>query len=191
MHEELTKPLTTALNYDPVDKAKAYELYLRSDMDLTDISITLGIEKSVISSWARRGNWATRKAELESEFMRCAESKYRTFVIEHRLPTIQRHLEICRKLEEKIAQLLEGDKIDSRELKRLSEALSSSAAVAARAAGVADRVTERSPTEPSSQSKRPLIAIGISPTLAGQGGVNARVVDTTVEDYNEQVSNQA
>lgn len=176
--ELVPRQFTTTRVYDPKAKAEAYELYLNTEMDLTDIAIKTGIPKPVLAVWVREGKWAVRKEDLEREYMRAAESKYRNFLLEQRLPTISRHLEICKMLEERIGEMLRtGGEIDSKELKRLSEALSASASVAARAAGVAEKVTEKSGMDTLTSGRRPLIAIGIAPTLAQGADITVKEGD--------------
>lgn len=181
------KPFTTVENYDPKDKAQAYDLYLNSDMDIVDISIKLGIQHRVIASWAREGKWSVKRQELEQEMMKRADSKYRKFLVEHRIPTLQRHLEISTMMEEQIRKILQaaeqtGKPVNTQELKRLADSMSASSMVSARASGIAEKLIERTTdSSGSGQGKRPMIAIGITPTLAG-GGVDVKVVETETGD---------
>jgi len=182
----LARPFTTATSYDPKVKADAYEKFLNSDMDLTDLAIYAGVSKSVIAAWSKSGGWAKRKEDLELELMRSAESKYRGFLMEYKLPTVIRHIETARLLEEQIAKILqaaakEGGEINSTELRRLSEALASATSVSARAVGMGEKnVSEQVARQDPSNGKRPLIAIGITPRLSE--AMDVRVVETTCED---------
>lgn len=189
--ELVKRPFTTVKNYDPKVKAEAYDMFLNTDMDLTDIAIKVGVSKSVIAAWSRDGGWAKHKEDLELELFRSAESKFRNFFLEYKLPTLIRHIETAKMLEEQIAAILKKaqDKnktLDATELRRLSESLASVTNVSARAVGIGDKgALERvAPKQDPYGGKRPLVAIGIAPTLAS--GVDIKVVEGTCEEVTDE-----
>lgn len=161
---------TTVKNYDPHVKAKAYELFLTSDLSLPDIALDLAIPQQVVASWALSGKWRDRRKELEVELFKNAEDKYRALIMQHRVPVLERHLRVSGKLEEAIDKAVDeltkdGDTIDSRELKRLAESLSSATAVSARAAGISDKFFDGGGIGAQQQQagKQPLISINVNP----------------------------
>jgi len=129
---------TTAVrHYDPVIKARAYELYLHSGGDMTDIALQLQVPRNVVAKWACDGKWSKRKEILALEIMKAAEFKYRDFMLTNRMGTVERHVRIGAKLEEAVEKLLQkledNQSVSSTEVRRLADALSSVAAVTARA----------------------------------------------------------
>lgn len=149
--------------YSPEKKAQAYELYLISGLNQREISMELAIPVSTISSWIQKGRWRDRKIQIEKELFEIAESKYRKFIIEEKLPTAKRHLEAAKGIEEKIKAVV--DKIDTRssqadvKLVRAAKALSDASNVSARAVSLSDKPQERE--EDAKSKKVPLVVIGI------------------------------
>lgn len=187
----LIHPLTTVKLYDPEVKAKAYECFLHTDMDLVDISIMVSVPRHVVATWAKEGEWNKRKRELELEVFRAAEAKYRAFLIKNKQSTVERHLALSTALEEQVGKLLDAmkqnpdDLPSSSELRRLAETLASITAVSGRAVGLAEKVTkvEEVSDPDEKKGKRPLIQIGIgAPKLAD----NRTMVKVT--DENNKVS---
>jgi len=178
--------LTTKEKYAVEVKAKAYDMFLQSDMDLVDIAVAVGVSKLVVMQWCRQGKWNDRKQEIELEAFRECESKYRRFVMEHRLPTVERHLAAASLLEQQILRVLQefakSEDTDSMELRRLAEALASSAGVSSRAAGVSDRQVAadfgETQEQQSASKKQPLVVVvqGGPRVSQQQPGDDARVV---------------
>lgn len=154
------RPEQTSLN-------KAYELFLQSDLDTTDIALELGISSKVVASWARKGKWLERRRAIEDEEMKVADAKYRAVVREHRVPTVLRHLEVSAKLETGIGTVLDAELAkelpDSRELERMSRALAASTGVSARAAGITEKPHEDTL---QTQGRVPLILLNVVPVPA-------------------------
>jgi transposase-like protein len=186
MTEELVKgsEYTTVDSYDPKVKAKAYELFLTTDLSMTDIAIDLGISSKVVASWSRQGKWMNRKKEVEMELFKSAESDYRALVVQNRVPVVKRHLRISEKVEESIERVLdeilkdEGIPNDMK-VKRMAEALSVVSAVSARAAGVTDRPFSDNLDEDGNK-KVPLIMVNVqasAPPGVKMGEVKAKVID--------------
>jgi transposase-like protein len=162
---------TTARDYDPKVKAQAYETFLTSDLGYAEIALDLGIPVQVVTKWAIDGKWRDRKHEIDVELFRQAEDKYRALVMKVRVPVLERHLRVSGKLEEAIDKAVDeltenGDTIDSRELKRLAESLSSVTGVSARAAGISDKFFGDALNTPGDRSgKQPLITLNVMPQL--------------------------
>jgi len=173
MNEELEliegDDFTEVDQYDPKVKAKAYDTYLNTSLGPTEIAIDLGVPARVVSLWIRRGKWNERKKEVELELFRSAEDKYRRVILEHRVPTVERHLRIAKKLEEGIEQVIDaetnnGGVPDAVTLRRMSEALASATGVSARAAAISDKpFTENA--EEARKGKVPLVTINVTPVV--------------------------
>lgn len=152
--------------YSPEQKAKAYEHYLINGLNPREISMELAIPASTISSWIQNGKWKDRKVQIEKEMFELAESKYRRFIVEEKLPTAQRHLAAAKIIEEKIAQVAEKIKVDGKmadvKLVRAAKALSDSSNVSARAVGLSDKPQEHE--EDDKKKRTPLVVIGIQGT---------------------------
>lgn len=152
--------------YSPEQKAKAYELYLIKGMNPREISMDLAIPASTISHWITKGRWRDRKLQIDREMFEIAESKYRKFIVEEKLPTAERHLEAAKAIESKIKKVV--DKIDTDaanadvKLVRSAKALSDAANVSARAVGLSDKLPESEPDD--KKKKVPLVVIGIQGT---------------------------
>ncbi len=169
MGDELVRgsEFTTPTKYDPKVKERAYELYLTTDLSLTDIAIDIGVHQKVVAAWANSGNWRARKAEIDQEGMARAEDKYRQLIVQQRGPTVERHLRISKLLEETIEKVLEEATKDDglpsdMKLKRLAEALSSATGISARAAGINDKPFGDGGSGKAEPAKRaPLVIIGL------------------------------
>ena len=175
------KAYTTVKHFDPQDKVTAYDMYMNSDKDMTDIAVELGIKRDVIAEWAKRGGWQMRKAQMVEELLRAADDRIKLFLVENRLPTLRRHLSAGKKLEVAIELAIdeimaraeqEGRPLDTLALKRLAEALASVTNVTARAVATADILQQASAQ--GGAGRQPLVMIGVmpqAPAQAGQGPV--------------------
>ncbi len=177
---------TTPTKYAPAVKARAYELYLNTDLDTTDIAIDVGVPRSTVSAWAREGHWLDRKREIEQELMQRSEDSYRQLIIRNRKPVLERHLRISEKLEKAIEKVIDeatrDDGVPSDiKLKRLAEALSSATGISARAAALSDKPfgDVRALDDRDKQAKVPLIMIGIQPQASPD---NAPPITVTADD---------
>jgi len=181
MSEELVQgsEFTTVTEYDPKVKAQAYEMFLNTDLCITDIALDLGVSQKVIAGWSRQGNWRARKEEIEVELFRSAEDKYRAVIIKHRVPTIERHLRVSGKLEDSIEKVIdhecEKDEPNSMTLKRMAEALASSAGVSARAAAINEKPFSEA-NKDEKVGKTPLIMINVNPSVSPDRCVNVTEV---------------
>lgn len=172
---------TTVENFDPMLKSKAYEQFLMTESDLTDIAIDTGIPRSVLAAWSRAEGWRAKKKEIELELLEETEAKCRAIKAGAKADELKRQVNLTKKLEKGIEQCIdkelekeEGPK--SVELRRLAETLSQTTGVSSRALGIKDDplVPE---TQTSKQSKRPLVVVGISPKLAEKTEIKVTEVD--------------
>ena len=134
---------TTPENYDPKVLARAYELYLKSNNDLTDIAIELKLDREVLTTWASRGKWRTRKKEMERELMILSEAKFRDWILNNKLETAKRLLATAKEIEtavqEEIKKAREGkEALSADRLKKYAEALSHAASVSAKMTGLSE-----------------------------------------------------
>lgn len=153
---------TDVEQYDPAVKARAFDLMLHSSLGMDEIAIDVGVKTAVIARWAQTGKWLEHKKAIEDEMFALAERHYREFLIKNRMPTLLRHLEASKKLEEaiikRIGQLSEDDRVKTIEFKQIAEALSASAGVSSRASGVSE---VQAGARQEQMGKRPLVMIGI------------------------------
>lgn len=159
---------TTEKNVAPAVLAKAYELYLNTDLDITDIAVSLSVPRSAVAAWVRNGKWEARKQELIQELFKSSEDKYRALILANRAPTVERHLRVGKKLEEAIERNIDeatadGGAPSDMRLKRLAESLSSVSSVTARAAGVTDTPFSEGGQK---QGKVPLVFVNVQPGVA-------------------------
>lgn len=183
---------TTVKNYDPRVKARALELYLTTDLTLTDIAIDLEVPEKVISTWSKKDHWAKKREDLELEFITRAENSYRRFVAEKRTKVAERHERISSQLEEAIEQTIkqrmDDGMVNETTLKRLAEALSSVTGVSARAVGVGVNTPAlaRAQEEAAKGNQRqPLVMIGINGALPQETSV--RVAQQDIIDVQTEI----
>ena len=161
---------TSVERYDPAVKGRAFDLFLTTDLDFNDIAVDLGVPAKIVASWARKGKWDDEKKEIERAVFQRAADKYRAFLTEHRLPTIERHLRIASMGEEKVEEVMakldtDDAKIVSK-LKGMAEALTGFTSVSARAVAITDTpFINGGDGEGGSMmgGKRPLILLNVSP----------------------------
>lgn len=179
-------PLTTAKNYDPRVKARALELYLTTELTLTDIAIELETPERAIATWARQDNWIAKREALELEFLTRAENSYRRFMAEKRTDVAQRHERIAaaleKAIEDTVTQRLATGNVTDATLKRLAEALSSVTGVSARAVGIGTATSDlaRRQEEVKGQQRQPLVIIGVGAALPPETSI--KVVEGVTND---------
>ena len=160
---------TLVRTYPPEVKAKIYELYLTTNQSFQELSIGSGVPMSTISYWIHAGEWRKKKEQLEVQLFKEADSKYRKFLEEKKLPVAQRHESIAAGIEIKIGEA--ADKIEADDpkaigkLAQVSKALNEVSAVSARAVGLSDRPYDNEFNQ-SGNRKVPLVMIGIQGTPA-------------------------
>lgn len=170
---------TDVTHYDPKIKARAYDLYLNSSMGPQEIAIDLNLHTHVVVAWIRNGKWKDRKQEVEMELFRGAEDQYRNVIRKHRVPTVERHLRIAKKLEEGIEKVVDHETNDPDRapgdmvLKRMAEALSSVTGVSARAAAISDKPFMED-QEREQKGKQPLVVVGVQVSKSGDVSVSAK-----------------
>lgn len=180
---------TTPTRYDPKVKARAYHLYLNTDLAPDDIAIDVAVPKSVVLSWARDGKWRDRKLELEREVLARAEDSYRQLIIANRKPVLERHLRVGAKLEEAIEKVLDEATRDDglpsdMKLKRLAEALASATGITARAAAISDKPFGETMSGGGDKPKKtPLVVIGVTAQVSPDNAPPP--ITVTVKDEDE------
>ena len=168
--------LTTAKHYDPVVKAKAYELFLTTSMDLTDLAVSLNVPVHVIGAWSKTGGWLKRKGEIETELFNSAEDKYKQFIIKHKVATVTRHLQMCETIEGLVQTMADKmknnpDTVTAVSLEKLTKALSNATAVSARAVGITDKIigSVQDIKQQGNQGLPPLIVFNAGPQPIEKG----------------------
>lgn len=194
---------TTPDYYSPEVKAKAYEMFLTTSLDPCDIAIALSVPSRTVAAWMKLGAWRKRKAELDKELTAAADDKYRKLVLTHRVPTLIRHIEISKQVEDLIGDLAAGLKklaagdIDAYKelagkavvLERLSKSLAAATTVSARASGIVDPSTEM--VGPRQPSMMPVIVVGGSnPVRTEQYETDAYREGRTIDVSNQQETDQ-
>jgi hypothetical protein len=174
--------LTTAEDYVPAERAKAYDLFLNRAMSLDDVAITMSIDRNALLGWAKQGKWTARKKAILEELNKSVEQKFQNWALDNKIKVAERQLEIGSSIEESIKDLLNKLKLDkkvsSTELMRLAKSLAEVSNVSARAVGLDSEGA--GPAQVAQQNaKQPLIIIGLKPIRQQDGG-------TSIEaDYTE------
>ena len=193
-------PLTTVKHYDPRVKARAYELYLLTDMTPKDISIDLQVAERVILAWAVEGKWLDRKQQLEVEALMRADNSYRRFMADKRPEVAQRHVEIAEKMQKAITTLLDQaltdpENMKAADIKRLAEALASVTGVDARAVGIGTPDAARAmalaqqrgleggaSSSSGGNNRQPVLVVNLRPTVPADKEIKqneGKVIDVT------------
>lgn len=150
-----------------------YEEFLLNGRTVKELAAAHGLPVRVVAAIARRGDWAARRQALEIEEIFKAESEYRKFLQENKLPTAKKQLAVGNKLLDKLEVVIDRveaeDGDPSNALRRLAEAAKSAADIGARAAGigdtpVSDYLAKLHRTE--DKSKTPIIVVGLAPVAA-------------------------
>jgi hypothetical protein len=144
----------------------------KNDMPLVPIAVILEVPTKSIRTWARHGNWVSRKQDLLDTAMKASEQKMQELIIKERQPTIERHLRVASKVEQAIEDTVddltgedeEGNKkiAKPRDLKTMAEALASSTGVSGRAVGVG----EEGVGNDGKGRKMPVVIVNVQPTLS-------------------------
>ena len=168
----------------PIEQqAEAYKLYLQGNLTIPDISAKSGVPASTLKGWIKEGGWRDRKDDLNDSVMGDVETSLREKSGAVRFEFLDRELEICRELENRILTNLKKKKEDgtpsylaNRELAVLSKALKD---VGERVAGLLglDRKGTNEDTD-SLLGARMLVVVGRQPReiTAGAKDVTAHVM---------------
>lgn len=194
----LTVQPDKAVDYPAEYKAKAFHMYLNSGMSLDEIAIAMTVPRGVVAYWSAHGNWSKARDKVELELYKSAEQEYRRVITQNRIPTLIRHLEVSKKLETIVSNMLDsiheniesGEYVNTTELKRLAEILAAASAVSARAVGLRDMPSFESPSGfgmgPDGNGKQPLVVINtgsLSPRVSNnQGDREEKTIDAEVRE---------
>lgn len=177
---ELDTETLAVKNYPVAIKQKAYELFLLSSKDLTEIAMELAVPRPVIASWSHKGGWVARRQQIEREVMASTEGRFADYLRDVKLPELRAQLDASRDLQglvqQEIKRLHEEAKrspdkaIDTPALRRLAETLAHAANLSCRALGVVEQATGRgSETEEGRGNKKdakvPLVMVNVVPAL--------------------------
>ena len=191
--------------YAPRVIAEAYEQFL-GGADFDDIAIALAAPRRVVMYWARKYKWLDRKTEIERTGMCAADLAYRRFLAENRGPTAERHLRVAKGIEsligaevERLQRYSDDPDLDDESrrdlsvmLRRLSEALASSAGVSARAAGITDRPAPVDGEGGGARGGRaPLVVIGVHPQAVPAADQGLVITQSDTDCFNPHASHEA
>lgn len=179
--------IEAASNYPVKLVARAYELFLNSEMGFMEIAMELQVPRVEIARWSKEGNWIERKKAIEKELMYEAESRFRDFRIKNKLVEAKNQLELGKQGEDVIRMLIEelkkqlssGKKVSPIHMKQLMDALSAASGVAARAIGLSEQPDEASAVKQAPPARLPIILIG--PGTEPRVPVEVRAIDVEVE----------
>ena len=114
----------------PVEQqATAYKLYLQGNLTIPDIAEQIHTPVATLKAWIKDGNWRERKDNLNDSVMTDVETELREKSGQVRFEFLDRQLQICRELENRILGILQKKREDgklaylaNRELATLSKA---------------------------------------------------------------------
>lgn len=180
---------TTPESYGVEVKGKAYDLFLNSSSDFSDIALSLGVPVRTVTAWAKSGGWIERKREIEAAIFAESEAKYKSFIIENRLPEAKRQLEAAQKLEDGVLRMvdkaLEKDKVpNSLELRRITETLVGASGVSSRVLGIHDKMFDSISQNAVLQGKTPLVVLNVNASLPS--GAEPKYIEAEYEGPGEQ-----
>jgi transposase-like protein len=168
----------------PIEQqATAYKLYLQGNLTIPDISEKCGVPSSTLKTWIKDGNWRDRKMELNDSVMNDVETELREKSGAVRFEFLDRELQICRELENRILVTLQKRKEDgtpsylaNTELGKLSKALKD---VGERVSGLLGLDHNRANDDNDSLAgARMLVVVGRQPReiSAGSKDITAHVI---------------
>jgi hypothetical protein len=174
--------------------------YIHTNKRVEDIALSLGASTRDVRSAIKRYGLDKRKAEIIQQVQQEELAAYGKFLLDNRVPTAQRHLEISNQLNEAVGKILNAaaDKTpeelaavvkplrDVASLYRsLSETLSASSGVGARAVSLSGLTAEQAGGLQLAQAagKRPLVSLSFNVQQAPrqQETMDAEVIDVQPE----------
>jgi hypothetical protein len=165
---------TTPTRYDVRVQKRAYELFLTTPKDWTEIAVELEIPVTTVVAWSKAGNWIQRRHEILTELLRSTESQCAKELMAQKLPELREQLEIGRRLEQEVKTQLEAKpgELKTVELRRLAEVFAQATAVTCRALSLLEQSSgvpargdapESDSPEGRRAAKTPLVMINLVP----------------------------
>jgi|TARA_Y100000289_G_scaffold18600_1_gene17856 transposase-like protein len=123
-------------------KQSAFELYLSRHSHADICKQCDNLSPHTLKEWINKGEWRKQRDELEEQNKQNFVAKYRSLILSNRVDVTNRHLNISKALEKRIADKLEDNNAnyDDEELLNYARALKSASDVSARAVGLSDKV---------------------------------------------------
>lgn len=122
-------------------RAEGYRLYVQKNMTPIEIASMLGVDELEVLHWFRIGNWIKIKRRFDETRAQDSERRYMALVAEERHVEARRQLDLARRISAAVEPLLDNPKLNTRSIKDVVEALTSAAAMGARAAGVTEKAS--------------------------------------------------
>ncbi len=164
---------------------KAYSIFMLGGKSLQHVADEVGVPLPVIEEWSRKKQWSVRQAEYAMESIRALNTEASRVQAESRLATIKAHLEKARDIVAKAHETALAAPTASA-LKNATEAMTSAAAMEARAAGLAEKTVQQRDTAGSDtpQGATPYVFIGLS-AMAPPEPAAAPAINVPAKDIKE------
>jgi hypothetical protein len=157
----VTKSEITGQNYSMATVEKAYYMFMIEGKPPRDIAAAVGVPSVVVEEWSRKNQWARRLEEYARETVKSLNASAVRLQAQERMTTIQAQMEKARALQEK-AQGLAMTSTTAVQIKNATEAVTSAAAMEARAVGLAEKtVAHDEDPDPQKQGQQSYVFIGI------------------------------
>ena len=123
-------------------KQTAFQLYLTRQSHADICKQCDNLSPHTLKEWINKGEWRKQRDELEEQAKQNFVAKYKSLILANRVDVTNRHLNISKALEQRIADKLEDNKAnyDDEELLNYARALKSASDVSARAVGLSDKI---------------------------------------------------
>jgi|TARA_Y100000289_G_scaffold41922_1_gene41590 transposase-like protein len=130
-------------NLSPKDwKSTAFQLYLQRKSHADICEQCEQLSPHTLKEWITKGEWRKQRDELEEQAKQNFIAEYKSVILANRIDVTNRHLNISKVLEKRIADKLLDDtaQFDDEQLLNYARALKSSTDVSARAVGLSDKI---------------------------------------------------
>ena len=123
-------------------KQTAFELYLTRKSHADICKQCDNLSPHTLKEWINKGEWRNQRDELEEQAKQNFVAEYRQLILANRVDVTNRHLNISKALEQRIADKLTdtNKSYDDEELLNYARALKSASDVSARAVGLSDKI---------------------------------------------------
>lgn len=167
-------------------QARAYKLYLSGKIPIAEISKQVEVSEATIKKWISDGGWRDRKTAIHQEIMSDVESEIRQKSGEVRFEFLDRQLDICRQLENRILEKLrkktpEGKPtyINDRQLVRYSNAFKNVSERVAQLLGLDYQHDQNDPLSLLNRGNRTLVIVGAQPKNLPSSPIPGEPLDIT------------